>query len=98
MAEQEQRQQHAEQRLGRDERRDDRDAAAVVRLEERDVREAEDDADAEEGQRAPERPAVDAAPEISVAAAATAGGTVVSVESQRTRLSRMAKRTVTMSA
>ncbi len=52
-AEQQQREADAPERLGRDERGDDGDAAAVVRLEERHVREAEQDADAEEGRGVP---------------------------------------------
>ena len=55
---QEQRERDAPERLRRDERRDDGDATAVVRLEERHVREPEHDADAEERQhRAPARAA-----------------------------------------
>src|SRR5204862_6847250 len=49
VADEQRRERHAPQRLGRDERGDDADAAAVVRLEERHAREAEADARRREG-------------------------------------------------
>ena len=97
VAKEDEREDDADERLDSDERRNDGDAAAVVRLEERDVGRAEQDPAGTNGSQRREKPrraqsATRIAPPVSAAAAATAGGTVVRPTARcRTRLSRIAK-------
>ena len=107
-AEEEHRQQDGEQRLGRHERADDRDARAVEGLEEERVRGAPEQAGEDERRAfaADVREArgvrrattsttkISTVPQRIVAVAASCGATVLSAAMCRTTLSRVAKSTV----
>ena len=109
-AEEQHREQDREERLGRDERADDADARAEERLEQERVRRrprarpaGRTAAPSRRERRAASRDrrvgrrgtrSISSRPERIVVAAASCGGTVESAASQRTTLSRVAKRTM----